>query len=216
MSKKLIVVVGTGPGIGYHVAKKFGDNHFRVVLISRSQAALIQYVEELKSQDIEAYAVVADVTSSKSVEAAFKKIKEEYGPVDVLVYNAALIEGGNPTSLLPETLLEHYEVDVVGALRCALQVIPDQEERKSGTILFTGGGLALHPSASHAALSIGKAGLRSLALTFAEELKPKGIFVGTVTVAGAVRPDTHFAPDLIAEKYWELYLKREEQEIVYR
>jgi NAD(P)-dependent dehydrogenase (short-subunit alcohol dehydrogenase family) len=64
-------------------------------------------------------------------------------------------------------------------------------------------------------VSIGKAALRNLAFTLAEELKPQGIFVGTVTITGNVAPGTHFAPNLIAEKYWELYEKREEHEIVY-
>lgn len=215
MSKKLIVVIGAGPGIGNHVAKKFGDNNFRVVLVSRNQEALNQYVEELKSQDIEAYSVVADAASTESVEVAFAQIKKAFGSVDVLVYNAAIVEGGRPTSLTPELLLAHYQVDVVGALRSALQVIPNQVANKSGTILFTGGGLALQPAADYAALSIGKAAIRSLALTLAEELKPQGVFVGTVTIAGGVKPGTHFAPELIAEKYWDLYQKREDHEIVY-
>lgn len=215
MSKKLIVVVGAGPGIGNHVAKKFGNNNFRVVLVSRNQDALNQYVEELKSQEIEAYAVVADAASTESVDAAFEQIKKDFGPVDVLVYNAAIVQGGRPTSLTPESLLKHYQVDVVGALRSALKVIPDQVANKSGTILFTGGGLALHPSADYATLSLGKAGIRTLALTLAEELKPQGVFVGTVTVAGGVKKGTHFAPELIAEKYWDLYEKQEEHEIVY-
>ncbi|RID82595.1 SDR family NAD(P)-dependent oxidoreductase [Peribacillus asahii] len=215
MSKKLIVVVGAGPGIGNHVAKKFGDNNFRVVLVSRNQDALNQYVEELKSQEIEVYSVVADAASTESVETAFEKIKKEYGSIDVLVYNAAIVEGGRPTSLTPESLLIHYQVDVVGALRSALQVIPNQVANKSGTILFTGGGLALQPAADYAALSMGKAAIRSLALTLAEELKPQGVFVGTVTIAGAVEPGTHFAPELIADKYWDLYQKHEDHEIVY-
>ncbi|HWK23086.1 MAG TPA: SDR family NAD(P)-dependent oxidoreductase [Ureibacillus sp.] len=215
MSKKLIVVVGAGPGIGNHVAKKFGDNNFRVVLVSRNQESLTQYVEELKSQDIEAYSVVADAASTESVEVAFEQIKKEFGSIDVLVYNAAIVEGGRPTSLTPESLLTHYQVDVVGALRCALQVIPNQLANKSGTILFTGGGLALHPAADYAALTLGKAGIRTLALTLAEELKPQGVFVGTVTICGGVKPGTHFAPELIAEKYWDLHQKKEEHEIVY-
>ncbi|PEE73316.1 KR domain-containing protein [Priestia megaterium] len=215
MNKKLIVVVGAGPGVGNHVAKRFGINNFRVVLVSRNQDALDQYVQELGSEGIEAYSVAADAASPASLTEAFDQIKKNYGTTDVLVYNAAIVKGGKPTSLTSESLVSHYQVDVAGALHSALQVIPDQVEQKAGTILFTGGGLALYPSADYTALGIGKAALRNLAFTLAEELKPQGIFVGTVTIAGAVAPDTHFAPELIADKYWELYEKREEHEIVY-
>ncbi|MCM3728819.1 SDR family NAD(P)-dependent oxidoreductase [Neobacillus cucumis] len=215
MNKKLIVVVGAGPGVGNHVAKKFGVNNFRVVLVSRNQEALDQYVNELSSEGIEAYAVVADAASPASLTEAFDQIKKNYGTTDVLVYNAAVLKGGKPTSLTAVSLVSHYQVDVAGALHSALQVIPEQVEQKEGTILFTGGGLAVYPSADYTALGIGKAALRNLAFSLAEELKPQGIFVGTVTIAGSVAPGTHLAPELIAEKYWELYEKREEHEIVY-
>ncbi|WP_144528918.1 SDR family NAD(P)-dependent oxidoreductase [Peribacillus simplex] len=215
MNKKLIVIVGAGPGVGNHVAKKFGDNNFRVVLVSRNKIALDQYVKELESEGIETYVVVADAADPSSLTEAFTQIKKEYGTVDVMVYNAAVLKDGQPTSLTSESLVSHYKVDVAGALHSVQQVISDQIAQKEGTILFTGGGFALSPSSSYAALSIGKAALRILALTLAEELKSQGVFVGTVTIAGNVDPDTHFAPGLIAEKYWDLYKKREEHEIVY-
>ncbi|MCZ8514313.1 SDR family NAD(P)-dependent oxidoreductase [Paenibacillus filicis] len=196
-------------------AKKFGTNNFRVVLVSRNQDALDQYAKELSSEGIETYALAADAANSASLTAAFEQIKKNYGSPDVLVYNVAVLKSGKPTSLTAESLVSHYQVDVAGALHCALQVIPDQVAQKAGTILFTGGNFALRPSADYTALSIGKAALRTLAFTLAEELKPQGVFVGTVTIAGIVAPGTRFAPELIAEKYWELYEKREEHEIVY-
>jgi NAD(P)-dependent dehydrogenase (short-subunit alcohol dehydrogenase family) len=85
--------------------------------------------------------------------------------------------------------------------------------------LLTGGGLALSPSAQYADLAIGKAGMRSLALSLAEELEPHGIHVATVTVAGGVQAGTYFAPELIAEVYWRLHAQLRgswEREVVYR
>lgn len=215
MSKKLIVVVGAGPGVGSHVAKKFGSNNFRVVLVSRNQNSLDQYVNEMNKEGIETYSVTADAASPTSLTAAFEQIKKDFGTIDVLVYNAAVLKDGQPTSLTTESLMSHFQVDVASALHCALQVIPDQVAQKEGTILFTGGGFALYPATAFVALSIGKAALRTLTFTLADEMKPQGIFVGTVTIAGNVAPGSHFAPEFIAEKYWELYEKREEHEIVY-
>jgi short-subunit dehydrogenase len=75
-----------------------------------------------------------------------------------------------------------------------------------GTVLFTGGGLALAPQAGLgvASLVAGKSALRGLALVLHEELKPQGIHVGLVTIAGMVAPGTAFDPDRIAEAYWDL------------
>jgi NAD(P)-dependent dehydrogenase (short-subunit alcohol dehydrogenase family) len=89
-----------------------------------------------------------------------------------------------------------------------------------GTILFTGGGLALDPSGwlPAASLAIGKAGLRSLALTLHAELAPIGIHAATVTIAGQIQPGTAFAPESIAEAFWALHVEPPGQfrnEIIY-
>jgi len=94
-------------------------------------------------------------------------------------------------------------------------VIPAFIEQNKGTLLFTGGGFAVAPSAKYTSLSIGKAGIRALAFALAEELNPQGIHVGTVTIAGNVSPGTFFDPDLIAERYWELHTNKDLKEIVY-
>lgn len=62
-----------------------------------------------------------------------------------------------------------------------------------------------YPSPQAPSLSVGKAGIRALALMLAEELAPMGIRVGTVTIAGQVEPGTAFAPERIAEACLSLH-----------
>jgi short-subunit dehydrogenase len=116
MSKKLIVIVGTGPGVGVGVAKKFGAHEFRVVLVSRNSNNLQQYVKELTYEGIEAYGLTADAGNSESLEAVFAHIQQNYGTTDVLVYNAAVLTAGAPSSLTAKTLINDLQVDVAGAL----------------------------------------------------------------------------------------------------
>ncbi len=72
-----------------------------------------------------------------------------------------------------------------------------------GTILLTGGMPV--PVPGLVSLSLGKAGLRALTTMLAAEYGPQGVHVATVTVAGAVAPQTDFDPDRIAEHYWRLH-----------
>ncbi|MBP1997083.1 SDR family NAD(P)-dependent oxidoreductase [Paenibacillus eucommiae] len=216
MNKPLLVIVGAGPGVSAGVAKKFGTSGFRVVLVSRTKASLDVYTEELQAQGVEAYSVQADASDSASLQSAFNQIKAEYGVPEVLVYNAAVINQSNPSSLSEKQLVDDFKINVVGALTSAQQVIPDMIDRKQGTLLFTGGGLALYPAAVLTSLSIGKAGIRTLAFTLAEELKPHGIYVGTVTITGFVQRGTFYDPERIAEAYWELYTTRDQIETVYK
>jgi NAD(P)-dependent dehydrogenase (short-subunit alcohol dehydrogenase family) len=79
------------------------------------------------------------------------------------------------------------------------------QARGRGSILFSGGGLALHPFPAPPTLSVGKGALRALALMLAEELAPAGVRVGTVTIMGTVAPGTNFDPDAIAQGFLTLH-----------
>lgn len=216
MDKKTVVVIGSGAAIGNHVAEVFAKKGFRAVLVARSKEKLDGYVKEFQKKGYEAYAQIGDAADAASLKAVFDSIGKQFGKIDVLVYNAAILEGGTPSSLSGEELMRHYQVDVASALDCVKQVLPKQLSTGEGTILFTGGGLALHPVAEYACVSMGKAALRALAFTLHQELKEKGIFTGIVTIMGNVVSGTHYDPALIAEKYWKLYTEREACEYVYK
>jgi short-subunit dehydrogenase len=71
-----------------------------------------------------------------------------------------------------------------------------------GTVLLTGGGLALQPSAQVASLSIGKAALRAYAQVLHEEQAERGVHVSTVTIAGVLQlGDERFDPHKVAATF---------------
>ena len=215
MSKKNIVIVGAGKGLGNHIAEKFGQNDFRVILVARNQQTLDSYTKYFNDQNIEAYGIAADAANTNSLTTAFEKIDNQFGPINTLVYNACILESGFPTTLSSEVLMQHYQVDVASALHCAQLVLPRMIQQQDGAILFTGGGLAMHPMPEFTCVSIDKAALRALAYAMNQELQDKGIYVGVVSVMGNIAPDTYYAPKIIAEKYWQLYTDRKEYELVY-
>ena len=216
MDKKTVVIVGAGKGMGNHIAREFAKNDFRVVLMARGRESLDAYVQEFEAEGVECYGFTADAADTASLTEAFAQVKERFGKVDVLVYNAAILTAGFPTSLTSEDLMIHYQVDVASALHCAKLVLPDQEKAGEGAILFTGGGLAQYPMAEFTCVSMGKAALKALAITLNQELKDKGIYVGVVTIMGNVAPGTHYDPALIAQEYWRLYTERAEAEAIYQ
>ena len=216
MDKKTIVIVGAGKGNGNHIAKEFADHDFRVILMSRKQEKLNTYVEEFMAQGIECYGMTVDAADPDTLTSAFAKVQEQFGTVDVLVYNAAVLTAGTPSSLTSEELMRHYQMDVASALHCANLVLPGQKEAGDGAILFTGGGFALYPQAEYTCVSIDKAALRALAIAMNQELKEQGIYVGVVTIMGNVAPGTHYDPALIAQKYWKLYTDRSEAEFIFK
>lgn len=219
MDKELCVVIGAGSGVSLGVARRFGKEGFRIALIARRAESVKESVSELEKLGIKAFGFVADASDFNALKQTFELISQSLGETAVLVYNAAAIKQGIPSEIPVESLVEDFKTNVAGALVAAQAVIPSMRAKGKGTILFTGGGLALHPNPQVASLSVGKAAIRNLAYSLGAELELEGIQVATVTIAGYVKPGTHFDPDLIAETYWQLHTQKtgeRQREIVYK
>ncbi len=220
MSNEVCVVVGAGPGMGIAVARRFGREGFRLALLARKASSLEQYEDQLKAAGMDVQTFSADAGDRDSLTNALSDVDKTLGTPSVLVYNAAMFTpGGAPTKIKPDDLIASLHVNLVGALVAVQQVVPAMQRNKRGTILFTGGSLATDPDAEVTALSIGKASLRSLCFSLAQELTPTGVHAATVTIYGGVQTGTHFDPDIIAEEYWKLHIQPMdswETEIAYR
>ena len=212
MSKKTIVVVGAGQGLGNHVAERFAKENFSVVLVARRSDALAEYKKEFEAKGFEVSTVACDATDAGSVKAAFEKIRVEVGTPDVLVYNVG-ITTPDAQPLDEDEVLRHFKADVLGAFSCIKAVATDEFAEKQGAILLTGGVAAVSPFPGYTCLAIDKAALRGLTLAMHNELEPKGIFVGTVMVCGIVVGSEHFDPANIAETYWQMYQERKDWEV---
>lgn len=219
MKQRVGVVIGIGPGIGLSVARRFAAEGYSLGLISRRGNKLSELADALALDGFKAHPVIADAAKPVQLQAAIREVERALGPIEVLIYNAYMSKPGAPSELGHEDLEATLQVNLFGALQAAQAVIPSMRRLGRGSLLFTGGGLALRPSAELAALSVGKAALRALVGSLAQELAPDGIHVATVTVRGQVKAGTALDPDLIAEKFWELHNQERSQwltEVVYK
>lgn len=198
------LILGAGAGNGAAIARKFGRGGYEVIVAARRKGEMERLVAILHGEGISAMPAVIDATDP----AAVAKSVASLAPLEVLVYNAAGVTMATPTALTPAQLASDLTVSVVSALAAAQAAVPAMIAAKRGAILFTGGGFALQPLASMASLGIGKAAIRNLAFSLAEELRPNGIRVGTVTILGMVKPGTVFDPGRIADAFWQLHEDR--------
>ena len=213
--KKTIVVVGAGKGLGNGVAEKFGVGGFRVVLMARSEEHLKEYAADFEAKGIEVYTQAADVADLDAFAKVFGEVVKSYGTPDVLFYNVGITVADEDVKISAQTLVERYVVDVAGAYNCIKLVDTEEFAERNGTILVTGGGLALQPHADYLPLSMDKAALRAMVQALSPVLKEKGIYLGTVQVTGTIGSNDFYAPKAIAEEFWKLYTERETSEIVH-
>ncbi|WP_187414640.1 SDR family NAD(P)-dependent oxidoreductase [Nonomuraea sp. PA05] len=190
------VIVGSGPGIGRSVARRFAKEGLEVGLVSRSGS-------DLGLGGVRTYR--ADCGDEGELRAALDAAAGELGTPDVVVYNAAIIRPDTLGEVDARAQLDAWSVNVVGALVTASQVVPAMARRGSGTFIVTGG--MPEPKAAYVSLSLGKAGVRTVVAMVDEEFGPSGVHAASVTVAGAVAPGTAFDPDDIAEHYWRLHVQ---------
>lgn len=214
---KLFAIVGIGDGMGMAIARRFAREGFTIAMIARNAAKLQAFKATLQAKGYEAYDFVADAGDEASLQSAFTSLQTQLGDPEVLVYNAATPKMEPILNETMDTLAIDFKINVAGALAATKAVLPAMQAKGQGTILFTGGGFAIYPSPEFGSLSLGKAGIRSLAKMLAEALKRDGIRVGTITICGTVNPDdAKYSPNQIAENYWAFHTNpASDSEIVY-
>jgi len=206
--KKTILIIGAGPGLSQGVAEKFAAEGFAINLVSCNQNNLEKMKQELNTKGIDAAYATADAGNANQLDEAINSLSQNQSGFDVVLYNAAVLKSKDILEETSESLVHDFTINVANALH-VLQLTHAGLKQKKGALLLTGGGLAIHPSADYGSLSIGKAGIRSLAYQLNEKLATDGIYVGLLTVAGFIKPDseTH-SPSVLADLFWKLYKER--------
>ncbi|WP_308636943.1 SDR family NAD(P)-dependent oxidoreductase [Paenibacillus silvisoli] len=210
---KTIAIVGAGEGLGMSIAKKFGQNGFRVALIARNEEKLNRLVIELEQLGIEAASFQADILNKEQIEMAFAAVKERYGFIDVLEYSPTPSINTVAPSLdvTEENALYQFQFNVLGALTSVRQVLPEMLDKQSGALLFTTGGAAIHPVPRMGNVGIAVSGLRNYIYNLNSELADKGIFAGHLSIGIWMQPNSG-VQDKIADIWYDMYTKRDRVE----
>jgi short-subunit dehydrogenase len=201
---KTLLSIGAGPGIGLATAERFAQEGFRVVLAARSAARLDAMGAELRAKGVECDVAVVDASDADGVRALVADVARRHGGVDVLHYNAASLRQATIDQQPADSFSADLAVNIGGALVATQAVVPLMEARGGGTVLLPGGAFGLHPSPDYLSVSIGKAGLRVMALALFEPLKARGVHVAIVNVAAYVTPGSADAAG-VAEAFWAMH-----------
>lgn len=216
MSKRVCVITGVGPGNGAAFAKKFASEGYAVALLARNESQIKPLAEQLN--DAKAYS--CDVTQEGAVRTTFSQIREELGPVSVLIYNAGSGHFKNIDETTPAMFEADWRVNALGCLLTSQQVLSDMRQSGGGHIVIIGATASLKGNAGFAPFAASKSAQRSLAQSMARHLGPEHIHVAYVIVDGIIdlprtrqampnKPDEFFLnPDHIAESVWHLTMQK--------
>jgi NAD(P)-dependent dehydrogenase (short-subunit alcohol dehydrogenase family) len=211
--KYVAIVAGVGPGLGAALVRKLASKDCKVGMFARSPEFIGKLAKEIGRN---ALVIPTDVSNPKQVAAAFHKVRQQLGPVEILIANASGSVGKGLMETTPEQFERSWRVSVGGAFLCAREAVLDMLERRAGAMIFTGATSSMRGRGGAVAFSSAKFAVRGLAQSLAVELWPKGIHVAHVIVDGVIdtpemrkrfRPAANeplLKPEAIAEAYWNL------------
>lgn len=188
--RPLAVVTGASSGIGYELARKFGENGYDLVIASDNREKLSAAAERLSQLGNEpgVEIVTADLSTAEGVNKVYDRMKSLGRPIDILAANAGVGVHGNfdETNLDDEIAL--INLNVTSQVHLIKLVLRDMRERDAGDILITSSIAGVLPGPYMAVYAASKAFLRFFGQGIREELKDTGINV-TVLMPGPTQTE---------------------------
>ena len=181
---KVFLITGAGRGLGRRLATEIAPRGAKLVLLSRTASDLDATLAQVRAAGGDAIAVPADIVDETQVRGAFQQALEAYGPVDVLVNNAAHLGPHGPLEeIQTKDWIETYQVNVAGAFHCIRSAMEHMVPRRSGAIVnisSVGGVVGFLPTLPY---SCSKAALNFLSVMLARQLDRHAITVNALAVA---------------------------------
>lgn len=196
LSGKVAIVTGSSKGIGRAIAEALARAGAKVVISSRKAEACEEVAAPLRKEGREVAVIPCHIGKRADCEGLVTKTKEQFGPVDVLVCNAAVNPYYGPLNgLTDEAFDKVMQTNVRSNLWLANLVRPEMAARKDGAIIIVSSIGGLKGTDKLGIYAISKAADFQLARNLAIECGPDNIRVNCIA-PGLVRTD-------FAKALWE-------------
>jgi 3-oxoacyl-[acyl-carrier protein] reductase len=172
-----VLVTGGNRGIGRAIAEAYVANGDRVAVTTRSGGAPEGTLD-----------LRCDITDAEQVEAAFARIEEAHGPVEVLVANAGITADTLLLRMSDDDWSSVIDTNLTGSFRLAKRASKGMLRLRRGRIVFISSVVGLLGSAGQVNYAASKAGLVGMAGSIARELGSRSI-TANVVAPGFIETD---------------------------
>ena len=180
-----LLVTGAGSGIGRVTARAFLAAGWRVALLGRREATL----RETAGDATDALILPADVSDPAAVDAAFGRVKAEWGRLDVLFNNAGIAAKPAPLDEIPvDEWLGVMQTNISGMVLCARAAfgMMRHQSPQGGRIINNGSISAHAPRPGSVPYTVSKHAVTGLTKTLALDGRAFDIACGQIDIGNAL------------------------------
>jgi 3-oxoacyl-[acyl-carrier protein] reductase len=178
-NRKTVIVTGASRGIGAAIAQRLAADGFAVVVnfAGKPEDADAQ-VSQIREAGGQATAVRADVSSPEAVEALFDAAEAAFGPVDVLVNNAGIMQLATIAEADDAFFDRHVSINLKGVFNGMREAA--KRLRSGGRIIsFSSSVVGLYQP-TYGVYAATKAGVEAMTHVLANEMRGRNITVNAV------------------------------------
>ncbi|HEV2399189.1 MAG TPA: SDR family NAD(P)-dependent oxidoreductase [Candidatus Sulfotelmatobacter sp.] len=177
---KVAFVTGGSRGLGLLLARELASRGAHVAISARDPEELTRAEEQIRSHGGRVLTIAADMTMRDEVEAAIRKVEDEFGEVEILVNNAGTIAVGPIETMTIDDYRNSINTHFWGPYFTTMAVLPQMQRRRSGRIVnisSIGGKISVPHLLPY---SVGKFALTGFSEGLRSELLKDGVYVTTV------------------------------------
>ena len=174
-------VTGGMGGIGTSICQRLGKDGYTVIAGCGPSRDHAKWLAEQKALGFTFHASVGNVGDWESTVEAFKKVRAEHGPVDVLVNNAGITRDGMFRKMSYDDWHAVIETNLNSLFNVTKQVIEDMVDRGFGRIINISSINGQKGQFGQTNYSTAKAGIHGFTMALAQEVASKGVTVNTVS-----------------------------------
>lgn len=182
LENKVTIISGASQGVGLATAKRFKEAGAIVIMADINEA-----LGSKEAKAIDCVFVKTDVSKEEEVEALINKVVADYGSIDVLINNAAIIIPEEDVPDVEVAIAEKlFNINYFGYFRMIKYAVPHMRDKSAIINLASNAGVQAFPG--YAAYNSSKGAIIVLTRTVALELADRGIRVNSICPASIDTP----------------------------
>jgi NAD(P)-dependent dehydrogenase (short-subunit alcohol dehydrogenase family) len=189
----IALITGANKGIGLETARQLGHHNVTVIVGARDPEKGATAVAQLRTDGIDAHAVVIDVADQASIEKAAAQIERDFERLDILINNAGVMldqPDKKPSEQPMDVWRKTFDTNVFGLIATTRAFLPLLRKSPAGRIVNVSsilGSITYHATpgsptygTTTAAYNVSKAAVNAYTVQLAYELKDSAIKVNAV------------------------------------